>query len=84
MQATADMASASEAAAVAKAAREEQKKQKMAKTAMRYPFWFGGSASSFAACVTHPLDLGELSPRAPTLAPSSLMLTGLLLSQGTR
>ncbi|PSR90559.1 mitochondrial carrier domain-containing protein [Coniella lustricola] len=24
---------------------------------MRYPFWFGGSASSMAACVTHPLDL---------------------------
>lgn len=24
---------------------------------MRYPFWFGGSASCFAACVTHPLDL---------------------------
>lgn len=26
--------------------------------AIRYPFWFGGSASSMAACVTHPLDLG--------------------------
>ncbi|KAL9622336.1 MAG: hypothetical protein Q9160_003347 [Pyrenula sp. 1 TL-2023] len=25
---------------------------------IRYPFWFGGSAASFAACVTHPLDLG--------------------------
>lgn len=24
---------------------------------IRYPFWFGGSASSLAACVTHPLDL---------------------------
>ncbi|KAF8852671.1 putative dicarboxylate carrier protein [Acephala macrosclerotiorum] len=24
---------------------------------IRYPFWFGGSASCFAACVTHPLDL---------------------------
>lgn len=24
---------------------------------IRYPFWFGGSASSMAACVTHPLDL---------------------------
>lgn len=66
MQATADnMAPASEAAALAKAAREEQKKQKMAKTAMRYPFWFGGSASSFAACVTHPLDLGEFFPCLP-------------------
>jgi hypothetical protein len=26
---------------------------------VRYPFWFGGSASCFAACVTHPLDLGK-------------------------
>ncbi|KAH6999800.1 mitochondrial carrier domain-containing protein [Ilyonectria destructans] len=34
-------------------AREPQGK----KTPMRYPFWFGGSASSMAACVTHPLDL---------------------------
>ena len=26
---------------------------------IHYPFWFGGSASCFAACVTHPLDLCE-------------------------
>jgi hypothetical protein len=26
---------------------------------IRYPFWFGGSASCFAACLTHPLDLGK-------------------------
>lgn len=26
-----------------------------------YPFWFGGSASCFAAGVTHPLDLGKAS-----------------------
>jgi dicarboxylate transporter 10 len=26
---------------------------------VHYPFWFGGSASCFAAAVTHPLDLGE-------------------------
>lgn len=26
-------------------------------TQIHYPFWFGGSASSMAACVTHPLDL---------------------------
>ena len=25
---------------------------------VHYPFWFGGSASCFAAAVTHPLDLG--------------------------
>lgn len=28
---------------------------------VHYPFWFGGSASCFAAGVTHPLDLGECS-----------------------
>jgi len=32
------------------------------KPTTRYPFWFGGSASSMAACVTHPLDLGEMNP----------------------
>ncbi|KAI9044067.1 putative mitochondrial dicarboxylate carrier [Aspergillus affinis] len=32
---------------------------------VHYPFWFGGSASCFAAAVTHPLDLGKfLSSRA--------------------
>ncbi|KAF2762078.1 mitochondrial carrier [Pseudovirgaria hyperparasitica] len=30
---------------------------KEAKKPLHYPFWFGGSASCFAACVTHPLDL---------------------------
>lgn len=25
----------------------------------QYPFWFGGSAASMAAIITHPLDLGE-------------------------
>ncbi|KAF2257972.1 mitochondrial carrier [Lojkania enalia] len=30
---------------------------KMDKTPVHYPFWFGGSASCFAACFTHPLDL---------------------------
>ncbi|KAI0194786.1 mitochondrial carrier domain-containing protein [Xylaria flabelliformis] len=33
-----------------------QKKQITHKQ-IAYPFWFGGSASSMAACVTHPLDL---------------------------
>ncbi|CAM1510399.1 Fc.00g007340.m01.CDS01 [Cosmosporella sp. VM-42] len=32
--------------------------QMLKRDSIRYPFWFGGSASSFAACVTHPLDLG--------------------------
>lgn len=31
--------------------------------ARHYPFWFGGSASSVAAVVTHPLDLSMLKPR---------------------
>ncbi|KAF3355408.1 hypothetical protein VdG1_04093 [Verticillium dahliae VDG1] len=35
----------------------EEKSAKTAKSSTRYPFWFGGSASSMAACVTHPLDL---------------------------
>jgi dicarboxylate transporter 10 len=29
---------------------------------LHYPFWLGGSASCFAAGVTHPLDLGEIYP----------------------
>ncbi|KAF2200512.1 mitochondrial carrier [Delitschia confertaspora ATCC 74209] len=28
---------------------------------IRYPFWFGGSASCFSACVTHPLDLVKVN-----------------------
>jgi dicarboxylate transporter 10 len=44
---------------------KEDAKKEDKKTAIRYPFWFGGSASSMAACVTHPLDLGEL--RSPLL-----------------
>jgi dicarboxylate transporter 10 len=49
------------AAATAGVKRDEEKavgspsKQKP----IHYPFWFGGSASSMAACVTHPLDLGK-------------------------
>ncbi|XMA12999.1 hypothetical protein WAI453_005790 [Rhynchosporium graminicola] len=34
--------------------------------ALRYPFWFGGSASCFAACVTHPLDLVKVTQVAST------------------
>ncbi|KAB8217385.1 mitochondrial carrier domain-containing protein [Aspergillus novoparasiticus] len=38
---------------------------------VHYPFWFGGSASCFAAAVTHPLDLVKVrlqtrGPGAPT------------------
>ncbi|KAJ0166153.1 Mitochondrial dicarboxylate transporter [Colletotrichum tanaceti] len=33
--------------------------KKKIEPSLRYPFWFGGSASSMAACVTHPLDLAR-------------------------
>ena len=39
--------------------------EKKAKPPLHYPFWFGGSASSMAACVTHPLDLGPSPPPSP-------------------
>jgi len=38
-------------------AREVAKDKDVRKVPIHYPFWFGGSASCFAACVTHPLDL---------------------------
>ncbi|KAL5440778.1 hypothetical protein PMIN05_004803 [Paraphaeosphaeria minitans] len=41
-------------------AAELRKSQDVKKKPIYYPFWFGGSASCFAACFTHPLDLGEL------------------------
>ncbi|OQE22064.1 hypothetical protein PENFLA_c013G05362 [Penicillium flavigenum] len=31
---------------------------------LHYPFWFGGSASCFAASVTHPLDLVKVIGRS--------------------
>ena len=45
---------------------------------IHYPFWFGGSASSMAACVTHPLDLVKvrLQTRTPSL-PSTMSGTFL-------
>ncbi|RAK85885.1 putative phenylalanyl-tRNA synthetase alpha subunit [Aspergillus costaricaensis CBS 115574] len=39
---------------------------------VHYPFWFGGSASCFAAAVTHPLDL--VKTRGPG-APSTMVGT---------
>lgn len=53
-------AATSVAAAAAKPKNLEKKKAALAHERISYPFWFGGSASSFAACVTHPLDLGTL------------------------
>ncbi|EAW18863.1 putative mitochondrial dicarboxylate carrier [Aspergillus fischeri NRRL 181] len=43
---------------------------------VHYPFWFGGSASCFAAMVTHPLDLVKvrLQTRGPG-APTSMIGT---------
>ncbi|KAB8069813.1 mitochondrial carrier domain-containing protein [Aspergillus leporis] len=43
---------------------------------VHYPFWFGGSASCFAAAVTHPLDLVKvrLQTRGPG-APTSMLGT---------
>lgn len=40
-----------------RAARSPKKQQQELLEPIHYPFWFGGSASCFAACVTHPLDL---------------------------
>ncbi|KXH61388.1 hypothetical protein CSAL01_05221 [Colletotrichum salicis] len=51
-----------------------QKQKKTVEPSLRYPFWFGGSASSMAACVTHPLDLentGKRTPRSMIANPSS-------------
>ncbi|TDZ37903.1 Mitochondrial dicarboxylate transporter [Colletotrichum spinosum] len=48
-------------------AQKKQTEKKKPDTSMRYPFWFGGSASSMAACVTHPLDLVKVcTPLAST------------------
>jgi len=40
-------------------AEELSRKRAWNREHIKYPFWFGGSASCFAACVTHPLDLGK-------------------------
>jgi hypothetical protein len=53
---SAEVTARSAARAERTAERREQRRQKKA---IKYPFWFGGSASSMAACVTHPLDLRE-------------------------
>ncbi|KJK81556.1 hypothetical protein H634G_02816 [Metarhizium anisopliae BRIP 53293] len=53
--------SAQESAPARKLTKEERAEQRKKKIGppIRYPFWFGGSASSMAACVTHPLDLSD-------------------------
>lgn len=42
----------------AKSIMEKASVEKVKTQPVYYPFWFGGSAASMAACVTHPLDLG--------------------------
>lgn len=52
---------------------------------IKYPFWFGGSASSMAACVTHPLDLIKVRLQTRTgNAPKSMSGTfvHILKNQG--
>ncbi|KIW48673.1 uncharacterized protein PV06_01241 [Exophiala oligosperma] len=44
-------------------------KKKSRKT--HYPFWFGGSAASMAACVTHPLDLVKVRLQTAAGVPGS-------------
>ncbi|KAH7150151.1 mitochondrial carrier domain-containing protein [Dactylonectria estremocensis] len=46
---------------------------------IRYPFWFGGSASSMAACLTHPLDLIKIRLQTHTLGTSAGM-TGTIIN----
>lgn len=50
--------------------------QKASSGSIHYPFWFGGSAASMAAVVTHPLDLIKvrLQTRTPD-APKTMVRT---------
>jgi hypothetical protein len=43
---------------IAEKQRYDVVQQSPARRKLHYPFWFGGSAASMAAVVTHPLDLG--------------------------
>ncbi|KAF5629804.1 uncharacterized protein FTJAE_8449 [Fusarium tjaetaba] len=49
---------------------------------IKYPFWFGGSASALAACVTHPLDLVKvrLQIRTVNVAPSFASAVKIIIS----
>lgn len=53
------------------AAVKPKKEKKPLPKPIYYPFWFGGSASSMAACVTHPLDLGTHRRSYPYPLPPS-------------
>ena len=54
-----------EASARTLAADKPKRQKNPLPPAVYYPFWFGGSASAMAACVTHPLDLGKSWSFAP-------------------
>jgi dicarboxylate transporter 10 len=61
------------AAAATTAPPASSKKKTAAPPAVKYPFWFGGSSSSMAACVTHPLDLVKVRLQMRTAnAPKSM------------
>ncbi|KAG9233910.1 hypothetical protein BJ875DRAFT_484705 [Amylocarpus encephaloides] len=64
-------------ASVSKPQRQTQLSRKKAweRAHLRYPFWFGGSASCFAACVTHPLDLVKVTAPLPRPTLSTALQT---------
>lgn len=62
MSATTNIIPPNEDEAEAAAIPAERKEAKAADNKIKYPFWFGGSAASMAACVTHPLDLSMFTP----------------------
>ncbi|KAF4552393.1 putative mitochondrial carrier protein 25 [Elsinoe fawcettii] len=43
---------------------------------IEYPWWFGGSASCFAVCLTHPLDLIKVRMQAAQKSPVRLGAVG--------
>ncbi|KIW14059.1 hypothetical protein PV08_06840 [Exophiala spinifera] len=52
------------------------KPQQTKNAAIHYPFWFGGSAASMAAVVTHPLDLVKVRLQTrPSSAPTTTIST---------
>ncbi|BFZ64478.1 Mitochondrial dicarboxylate transporter [Saitoella coloradoensis] len=50
---------------------QDKKKQQH----LHYPFWFGGSASCAAACVTHPLDLAKVRMQTSSQRGTSMFST---------
>ncbi|KAI4712610.1 hypothetical protein J4E89_002878 [Alternaria sp. Ai002NY15] len=48
--------------------RKSEDVKPLKKTPIRYPFWFGGSASCFATFFTHPLDLVQVRLQTQTIS----------------